>query len=386
MRLRPQCFGDRPRRPSRVGPFALSAVVAATVGVATLSVGAAAGAASSTTTTTAKATTTTAKATTTTAKSTRNNSARTFLSFNCAKKSKALGRVTAVPMAVTRGRSGQVLRVGVCVGKHGPYPFVVASGVTQSVIDPSLASALHLKKATPASAQLGGYGCTVTSPFVKAPAMHLKGVALAPQAMAAVKIRSWDGQRADGVIGSDVLGRFGAVRLDFTAGKLTVPGPEGPPPLGHQLILGQPTATPPKSLLHGSTPPVIVPLSVVVAPGSIAPYAKVSIGTPGPYAFVLDSGSPHSSIAASLIKVLKLQTSTKMVAPVGVGCSQRVPIVSGASMSLGSTSLTVTLPRSANFSGPQRAGIQGALGLDALGSYSSIVVDYRDAKLALGTG
>ena len=32
-----------------------------------------------------------------------------------------------------------------------------------------------------------------------------------------------------GLLGSDVLSRFGAVRIDFAAGALVLPGPEGAP-------------------------------------------------------------------------------------------------------------------------------------------------------------
>ncbi len=49
---------------------------------------------------------------------------------------------------------------------------------------------------------------------------------------------SWEGVPASGVLGSDVLGRFGAVRLDFARRLLTVPGPEGTAATGNVLVRG----------------------------------------------------------------------------------------------------------------------------------------------------
>jgi hypothetical protein len=39
-----------------------------------------------------------------------------------------------------------------------------------------------------------------------------------------------------------------------------------------------------------------------------------------------------------------------------------------------------------NFTGPQRTGIVGALGLDALGTYGAIIIDYEGANLSLASG
>jgi hypothetical protein len=46
---------------------------------------------------------------------------------------------------------------------------------------------------------------------------------------------------------------------------------------------------------------------------------------------------------------------------------------------------TVTL-HAVRINGPQRRGIVGALGLDALGTYGTIIVDYEGANLALASG
>ncbi len=131
----------------------------------------------------------------------------------------------------------------------------------------------------------------------------------------------------------------------------------------------------------------VVPLNVIETPGAIAPYAQVTVGTLGPYVFLVDSGDPTSALATTLMGVLDIHPMAQTVPAVGVGCSQPNPLVPGATpMALGSTSLAVTSPHALTYPGLKRSGTQGSLGLDGLGSFKSIVLDYRGADLALGTG
>ncbi|HWD54902.1 MAG TPA: aspartyl protease family protein, partial [Acidimicrobiales bacterium] len=63
----------------------------------------------------------------------------------------ALGSgATRVPIKVSTV-AGQVAElVNVCIGGHGPFPFVLDSGAGQSTIDAHLAKRLHLAAAGPA--------------------------------------------------------------------------------------------------------------------------------------------------------------------------------------------------------------------------------------------
>ncbi len=61
-------------------------------------------------------------------------------------------------------------------------------------------------------------------------AWSLDGIDLAPQQLTAATLPQMGGKgEPDGLLGSDVLSRFGAVRIDFAAGALILPGPEGAP-------------------------------------------------------------------------------------------------------------------------------------------------------------
>ena len=61
-------------------------------------------------------------------------------------------------------------------------------------------------------------------------AWSLDGVNLVPQQLISATMPQTGGKgEPDGLLGSDVLSRFGAVRVDFAVGALIVPGPEGAP-------------------------------------------------------------------------------------------------------------------------------------------------------------
>ena len=128
--------------------------------------------------------------------------------------------------------AGQVAETAdVCIGGQGPYPFVLDSGAGQSTIDAGLAHRLHLADAGPPS-EFAGVGCTGTAQPVSVGSWSLDGVDLASQQLTAATLPQMGGKgEPDGLLGSDVLSRFGAVRIDFTSrpGALVLPGPEGAP-------------------------------------------------------------------------------------------------------------------------------------------------------------
>jgi hypothetical protein len=220
---------------------------------------------------------------------------------------------------------------------------------------------------------------------VKTPVLHLQAVAIATQQMVSAHLSSWSGKRVDGVLGSDIiLGRFGAIKLDLTKHTLTFPVAEGPAPVSHALIIGKAGATPPASLLVGP-PAAEVPLTIVQSPGSIAAFTNVSVANQGPYAFVVDTGSPTSSISAVTGLHLAAAKGTG-TAPGGVGCKSSVPTLIPTPVAMGSEPPSTLALHAVKITGPQRAGIVGALGLDVLGTYGAIIVDYEGADLALASG
>ena len=135
--------------------------------------------------------------------------------------------------------------VNVCIAGRGPYPFVLDSGVGESIIDRRLATQLQLAHHGSPS-EFGGVGCTGSAQPVSMPLWSVAGVALAPQDVTAATLPDFGGAgQPVGLLGSDVMSRFGAVRLDFTAQTLTLGGPEGPVPPANAANVHGPTGPAP---------------------------------------------------------------------------------------------------------------------------------------------
>ena len=133
-----------------------------------------------------------------------------------------------VPLIVSTV-GGQVAEtVNVCIDDHGPYPFVLDSGAGQSTIDASLAKRLHLASAGPATS-FAGVGCTGTARPVSVGSWSLDGVVLAPQQLTAATLPQMGAKEQPvGLVGSDVLARFGAVRIDFADRRAAAARARGP--------------------------------------------------------------------------------------------------------------------------------------------------------------
>ena len=112
--------------------------------------------------------------------------------------------------------AGQVAEtVNVCIDGQGPFPFVLDSGAGQSTIDAGLADRLHLPVTGPPT-QFEGVGCTGRSGRSASGSWSLEGVSPRPSGLTAARMPQLGGKGEPvGLLGSDVLSRFGAVRLDL---------------------------------------------------------------------------------------------------------------------------------------------------------------------------
>ena len=104
------------------------------------------------------------------------------------------------------------------------------TGAEQSTITPAIAAQLKLPPGGKAE-RTGGVGCTTIAIPRRMETWSLGGVELSPEVVPAQHIDGLGGVGEPvGLLGADVLSRFGAVRFDFTSSELDFPGPEGPVP------------------------------------------------------------------------------------------------------------------------------------------------------------
>ena len=150
--------------------------------------------------------------------------------------------VGRIPITVSTV-AGQVAEtVNVCIAGSGPYPFVLDTGSGESTIDAGLANRLHLTHDGSPS-DFVGIGCTGVAQPVSVTSWSVGGLPLTAQTLTAAHLPQIGGAGEPvGLLGSDVLSRFGAVRIDFRAGALILRGPESAPsaPTVHPPWAGRP--------------------------------------------------------------------------------------------------------------------------------------------------
>jgi hypothetical protein len=301
---------------------------------------------------------------------------------NCAVAPTPAAAGVRVPVTVSTV-AGQVAEtVNVCIEGQGPFPFVLDSGAGQSTIDARLARRLHLTATGPVT-EFDGVGCTGTARTVRVASWSAGGVALTAQDMSAATLPQVGGRgQPVGLLGSDVLSRFGAVRLDFRRGALVFGGPEGPPPAAGTPIVG-PVGPPPPAILTMGGAGTTVPATVDSQPGNVS--LAVAVGfVPGPRrSFVVDTGSSQSVVAAGVAAAQKLRSTSLAQRQATVCSTITVPLVRSGRWSVPRRSLRPQLLDSTDF-GPIGFGIDGLLGSDQLKHFGWVVFDYRGARLVLG--
>jgi hypothetical protein len=278
---------------------------------------------------------------------------------------------------------GQVAEVvNVCIGGEGPFPFVLDSGAGQSTIDAHLARRLHLLSAGPATL-FAGVDCTGTARPVSVWQWSLEGVELAAQQLTSATLPQIGGKGEPvGLLGSDVLARFGAARVDFAAGELLLPGPEGSPLADAASYTGPMGPVPAPVLTQGGG--ITVPATVSSTPGDISLSVSVRFGSGPRRTFVVDTGSSQSVVSSSVAKAQSL-TRTNLAQRQSTVCSViTVPLVHSGPWAVPGQLLYSQLLGDTSFGTIGLGGTQGLLGSDQLKRYGWVVFDYSGGRLVLG--
>jgi predicted aspartyl protease len=279
--------------------------------------------------------------------------------------------------------AGQVAEsVDVCIGGQGPFPFILDTGAGQSTIDAGLAHRLHLASSGPAT-EFAGVGCTGTAQPVSVGSWSLDGIALSPQELTAATLPQMGGKGEPvGLLGSDVLSRFGGIRIDFSTGMLVVPGAEGAA-LSQSSPFTGPLGPPPDALTqgeHGTT----VPLTVTPAPGDVSLSVAVRFDGGRQREFVVDTGSSQSVVSSGVARAQSL-ASTDLAQRQSTVCSViTVPLVHSGPWSVPGLTLHSQLIGSTNFGSISLSGTVGLLGSDQLLRYGWVVLDYAGGQMVLG--
>ncbi len=301
----------------------------------------------------------------------------------CTGAKRLAGGGTRVPVTVSTRQSQTAGIANVCIDGKGPFPFLIDTGAQGSVLTAGLATRLGLPKIGP-PVVIGGAGCSARARVSRINSWNVAGMALQPQFVTYLKIPLFGGRgEPDGLLGSDVWSRFGAMRLDFARGSITVPGPEQPGP-ARKTTITRPSAAPvPAALLH-ARPAVIAPMTVTSQPGSTAITVKIRFGTQPPLVFAPDTGASQSAVDSTVAKGAGLASANARVRQ-GTVCTVAVfPEVRTGPWSVAGLRLR---PQVVGVTGLlHTAGVAGLIGSDQMSRFGSVIFDYSGGRLVLGAG
>jgi Aspartyl protease/gag-polyprotein putative aspartyl protease len=270
----------------------------------------------------------------------------------------ASGRTVVIPLRVlTPSAVISQIFAGVCLNGHGPYPFIVDSGSTSTIVDVALARRLGLISASAASGMraCGGtaQGARVrlsAGPFVFGQDRQVLVTGLASPSAPLM-----------GILGAAELSSFGIDRIDYQAQTLTVPAPAAG---GAPASLSAGTAH--RLRLRPSGDFQLMPVAAGDAHGQL----------------LLDTGAQGTTFTPQFAQQAHLAKSSAITTRTyaGAGCTRPVSYYTARGWSVGGFTLA---PQTVG-SVPDFLVADGSLGSGTLQRYSPVVIDYRNHELLLG--
>ena len=187
-----------------------------------------------------------------------------------------------------------------------------------------------------------------------------------------------------GILGADILSRFGVVRLDYAAQTMTMET-EGPPPTS-SVRGSTATMSVPASFSRGTVQ--VVPMDVDVVHDELLVFLKLSAVRPDVQVsvggqhreFVLDTGASLTVLSPMLTRSARLGPPIRTALfNAGLSCPVSASIYQLTSWSLG----TLRLHPASVVSNQLPPGVDGLLGSGTLELYSPVVLDFLDGAILL---
>jgi hypothetical protein len=282
-----------------------------------------------------------------------------------------------VPVGIWHADGFNEVFVGVCIAGRGPFPFLIDSGAGVSVISQPLARLLRLP-AVGRPIAIAAIGCNVRASVVATSSWSMGRIALATQSLVELNFPALIRPDVDGIIGSDVLARFGAIRIDYRAEELALERREGPQ-FQRVISAGKPTKVPTAPALLADTSRTPIPLLVVESPRGVSVATTVYFDGLAEL-FVVDTGASISIMTKRLS--LTFAPVGRDFEGAGAGCDVGGPEVRSGAWSAGAVHLAPQALGVVNL--PASTLAMGLLGSDVFFERGILVVDYQNARMYLG--
>jgi Aspartyl protease len=291
------------------------------------------------------------------------------------------GPAAVVPIRVVRA----AIVANVCIGGQGPFPFLVDTGASTTLVDSSLAGRLHLALED-GPRTVSSFTCKRQISFAAVSRWSVGDTTLLPQTVEVGTVQSPALRNLGGVLGSDTLSSFGAVRIDYRQQTLTL-GPQRAP-LRADVAGGSGPPSVSVSLTEATAFASPMPVKVVSEPlrpdrlqlTEVRPTVDLSFG-PNQFTLTLDTGAGTTNLGPSVVDKLRLTPAGPPgAAYAGLDCPVVVNHYTMGPAMLGKVQLPEQRVGS-NFIPP---GTVGVLGSGTLINYNPVLVDYTDGELFLG--
>jgi hypothetical protein len=295
--------------------------------------------------------------------------------------------LATVPIKIARPHPGDAfLTVAVCIGRRGPLTFLVDTELPTTVIDTKLANQLPGGGEIPNDGHCGAIDAgTWVSTMMIGPRKVDAGV------VSVGKVRSLGGNLS-GVIGADLLSRFGVIRIDYRRRTMTI-GFEGidlpasskgsvrPKYLPRRLRTGTATVLPMRVDVHTVNSPAIGPVPGTTDLAGVTTSVPVTIdGAVHRFAIGTDTDVTALSAAVAiatpgLTSLGKPYQANGLLSCHAQGTPERLAAWNIGTASVGATTVAVTKSVPA---------VDGMIGSATLQQFSPVVLDYADGSLLLG--
>jgi hypothetical protein len=123
-----------------------------------------------------------------------------------------------VPMTIVHPGSGTLALVPLTIGGQGPMMFVLDTGASRSVVDSRVAQRLSLPPAGKPQ-RAAGVSCATTTQPVRVASWQVGAVDLPAQNLDSISLAI---PGLTGLLGSDILYRFGTITVDYAGARLAL--------------------------------------------------------------------------------------------------------------------------------------------------------------------
>lgn len=127
---------------------------------------------------------------------------------------------STIPLEILKAKDGETLAVALVIVHGHPFPFLIDTGSSKTLVDTALARKLHLKTVG-RPINVTGVGCSESARKVRLARWSIGGQAL-PNIVATSSMIAGANGKAFGLLGSDVLSKFGAIGIDYAHAQLTL--------------------------------------------------------------------------------------------------------------------------------------------------------------------